>query len=162
MSGLSPSPRTHEARPSPSRSVWRQTCSVEVRRSLTCSSARELHVLELSGSVCGSAACRAGELPGCHVAEAVVVALAPRRPASGARRGSDRRSDSSRSSASRHMSSPSSKKSATRPAFSRDWLSSSPSPRTAGRARTRSRSSESRRARARAPLRCGPCRSAPT
>ena len=55
---------------------------------------------------------------------------APRRRPSGTPRGSGRRTTRSRSSASRHISSPSSRKSATRPAFSSDWLSSSPPPGT--------------------------------
>ena len=50
----------------------------------------------------------------------------PRRPASGTPRGSGRRTTRRARRASRHISSPSSRKSATRPAFSSDWLSSSP------------------------------------
>ena len=55
---------------------------------------------------------------------------APRPPASGTPRGSGRRTTPRGSSASRHISSPNSRKSATRPAFSSDWLSSSPLPGT--------------------------------
>ena len=59
-------------------------------------------------------------LPRGDVEELVVVALAPRRPASGTRRGSGRRT-TPRDAARRCTSAPpSSKKSATRPAFSSD------------------------------------------
>ena len=54
----------------------------------------------------------------------------PRPPRSGTRRGSGHRSSRWRSSASRHISMPSSKKSSTRPAFSSVWLTLVPSPVT--------------------------------
>ena len=70
--------------------------------------------------------------------------------------------DSLRSSASRHISSPSSKKSATRPAFSSDWFTRRPLPGTFTSRQNRSRSAGICRAPASALGRARPCRSTPT
>ena len=77
---------------------------------------------------------------------------APRRPASGTPRGNGRRRIRCARSASRHISSASSKKSATRPAFSSDWFNSSPAAQhLARRARTPRAAPESSPARASGP-----------
>ena len=98
-------------------------------------------------ATCGSARRRAG----------------PRPPASGAPRGSGRRTTPRASSASRHISSPNSRKSATRPAFSSDWFSSAPWPGTRTSFQNSSRSAGIfSSACSQAAARCGPCRSCPT
>ena len=71
---------------------------------------------------------RARVLPGRDVAEAARRRAAPRRPASGTPRGSGRRTTPRARARRGTCSSPNSRKSATRPAFSSDWLSSSPLP----------------------------------
>ncbi len=149
-------------RPGASASFCRQTCSV--RFMLTCSSAGSGgRPRTSSGSLCST-----GGLP------APVTPRPPRRQkCSSSRRASpsgvwysSRKwppQDSSRCSASRHSSSANSRKSATRPAFSSDWFSSSPSPGTLTFSRTprAARGISLERPCAGRP-RCGPCRSCPT
>ena len=98
----------------------------------TCSSAGvEVHVLELERLlVQHRAPCPRPRTPRPRRRRSARRRAAPRRRPSGTPRGSGRRTTPSRSSASRHMSSPSSRKSATRPAFSSDWFSSAPDPGT--------------------------------
>ena len=95
----------------------------------------------VSGSLFRTGARSGPDIPTPPRSESRRRRAAPRPRASGIPRGNGRRRIRSRSSASMHISSPSSKKSATRPAFSSDWLSSSAEPSTFTSLQNSSRSS---------------------
>ena len=148
MSGLTSRASYRSRRPAAPASGWRHTCRV---RFITCSSAWPAGRSRTRAVPCGApAACRRPRTP------------RPPRTRSARRRASPRRSawysvrkcppqDSSRSSASRHISSANSRKSATRPAFSSDWFSSSPVPSTFTSRQNSARSSGIRASAARSP-----------